>query len=105
MEEYSNILAINLMKEVKTTRRLKRKLPQDLPDRTVIYRTYATGHMLLDACINYQMYYAKRQLVIIPGMKNKKKCDNDSSRILLEKWKSILRISDVLFGADAPSAG
>jgi len=30
MEEYSNIFATNLMKEVKTTRRLKRKLPQDL---------------------------------------------------------------------------
>jgi len=30
MEELSNILATNLMKKVKTTRRLKRKLPQDL---------------------------------------------------------------------------
>jgi len=29
-EEHPNIFAINLMKEVKTTRRLKRKLPQDL---------------------------------------------------------------------------
>jgi len=28
--EYPNVLATNLMKEVKTTRRLKRKLPQDL---------------------------------------------------------------------------
>jgi len=30
MEERSNIVATNLMKEVKTTRRLKRKLPQEL---------------------------------------------------------------------------
>jgi len=30
MEEHANILAINLMKEVKTARRLKRKLRQDL---------------------------------------------------------------------------
>jgi len=30
MEEHPNILAINLMKEVKTTRQLKRKLPQGL---------------------------------------------------------------------------
>jgi len=30
MEKHFNILAINLMKKVKTTRRLKRKLPQDL---------------------------------------------------------------------------
>jgi len=29
MEEHSNILAIKLMKEVKTTRRLKKKLPRD----------------------------------------------------------------------------
>jgi len=30
MEKYPNILATNFMKEVETTRRLKRKLPQDL---------------------------------------------------------------------------
>jgi len=30
MEKHANILAINLMKEAKTTRRLKRKLPQNL---------------------------------------------------------------------------
>jgi len=30
MGEHPNILAIKLMKEVKITRRLKRKLPQDL---------------------------------------------------------------------------
>jgi len=30
MEEYPNIFATNLMKKVKTTRRLKRKLPQEL---------------------------------------------------------------------------
>jgi len=30
MEEHPNILVINLMKQVETTRRLKRRLPQDL---------------------------------------------------------------------------
>jgi len=30
LEEYPNVLAINFMKEVETTRRLKRKLRQDL---------------------------------------------------------------------------
>jgi len=30
MKEYPNILAVNFMKEVKITRRLKRKLLQDL---------------------------------------------------------------------------
>jgi len=30
MEEHSNILAINLMRDAKTSRRLKRKLSQDL---------------------------------------------------------------------------
>jgi len=30
MEEHSNILATNLLKEIKIIRRLKRKLPQDL---------------------------------------------------------------------------
>jgi len=38
MEEHPNI-AINLVKEVKTIRRLKRKLPF-VPDCTVIYRAY-----------------------------------------------------------------
>jgi len=37
MEEYPNVLATNLMKDVKTTRRLRRKLPQDLcTDCTII---------------------------------------------------------------------
>jgi len=45
----SNILATNLMKEVKTIRRLKGKSPQDscTCDRIVIYKTYATGHWAL----------------------------------------------------------
>jgi len=43
MEEHPNILVINLMKEVKTRRRLKRKLSQDL---------YAT--MLFKISINCQ---------------------------------------------------
>jgi len=57
MEEHPNILATNFMKEVETTRRLKRKLPQDfyIPDHTVIYRAYATGYMLLKASTNCQM--------------------------------------------------
>jgi len=54
MKEHPNILATNLMKKVKTTRRLKRKLPQD---RIVIYRAYASGHMLFKTSINCQMYY------------------------------------------------
>jgi len=29
MEEHANVLAINLVKKVKTIRRLKRRLPQD----------------------------------------------------------------------------
>jgi len=41
------------MKEVKITRRLKRRLAI----YTVIYRAYATGHMLFEAFINCQTYY------------------------------------------------
>jgi len=37
MEKHPNILATNLMKQIKTTRRLKRKLHKTcIPDRTVI---------------------------------------------------------------------
>jgi len=58
MEERSNVLAINLVKEVKTTRRLERKLPRDsCTDRTVIYRAYATGHTFFETFINCQVYY------------------------------------------------
>jgi len=59
--EWRNILAINLMRNAKTSRRLKRKLSQDLylPDCAIIYRAYiiATGHMLFKTSINCQMYY------------------------------------------------
>jgi len=44
MEEHPNILATNLVKEVGTSRRLKRKFSQDLC--TVIYTLMLTGHML-----------------------------------------------------------
>jgi len=61
MEEYPIIpIATNLMKKVKTTRRLKGKLPQEnyIPNRIVIYRTYAAGHIPLQKIyINCQMYY------------------------------------------------
>jgi len=40
MEERSNILATNLVKEVETTRRLKRQLKTCIPDRIVTYRAY-----------------------------------------------------------------
>jgi len=45
MEEHANILAINLMKRVKTTRRLERKFLD------------ATGRMLFNTFINCQTYY------------------------------------------------
>jgi len=39
MEEHPNILATNLMKEVKATRRLERRLETCIPDRIVILHT------------------------------------------------------------------
>jgi len=57
MKKYPNILAINLMKEVKTTRQLKRKPGLILPDSTVSYRAHAAGYMLFKTSINCQMYY------------------------------------------------
>jgi len=57
MEEHPNILAINLMRDAKISRRLKGKLKIYVPDRTVISRAYATGHMLFKTFINCQIYY------------------------------------------------
>jgi len=52
MEEYPNIVATNLMKEIKTTRRKENYLKTYVFDCTVIYRAYATGHMLSKSSIN-----------------------------------------------------
>jgi len=58
MEKRPSILATNLMKKVKTILRLKENyLKTCVPDRTVIYGAYATGHMFFKISINCQMYY------------------------------------------------
>jgi len=53
MEEHPNIL----VKEAKTTRRLRRRLLQDLCIILQLYRANAIGHMLFRVCINCQTYY------------------------------------------------
>jgi len=60
MEGHPDIFAINFMEEVKITRRLKRKLPQEahVLDRVIyIYIEHTTGHIFLKTFINCQMYY------------------------------------------------
>jgi len=53
-----NLLATNLTKEVeKYADEKENYLKIYVPDGTVIYRAYATGHMLFKTCINCQMYY------------------------------------------------
>jgi len=42
MEEHANILATNLMKEIKTIRRLKKNYKTYVSNRIIIYRAYAT---------------------------------------------------------------
>jgi len=54
--KHLNILAINFMKKSQNTP-IKEKTKIYVPDRTVIYRAYATGHMLFKISINCQMYY------------------------------------------------
>jgi len=46
LEEHPNA------RDVETSRGLKRKLPRDLCIQTVIYRVYATGHMLFKTFTN-----------------------------------------------------
>jgi len=63
MEKHPNILATNLMKEVKTTRRLKRKLSQDLRHWAhALEDFYKFSNLFTEYC-------AERQLVIVPRMK------------------------------------
>jgi len=57
MEEHPNIVAINLMKQVETTRRLKKKTTSRLMYLYYnFYRAYVTGNILFKICINCQMY-------------------------------------------------
>jgi len=51
MEEHPNILGINLMRDITQIKKIY------VPDRTIIYRKYATGHMLFKIFTNYQMYH------------------------------------------------
>jgi len=52
MEKHPNVLATNLVKEVKTICRLKRKLSQDL---YLIYNFME--HVFFKTLLNCQMYY------------------------------------------------
>jgi len=58
IEEHFNILAINLMRDAKTLYRLKKNyLKTYVSNRSIIYRAYATGHILFKIFTNCQIYY------------------------------------------------
>jgi len=57
MKEHPNIRTKNLMRSVKTPRRLKRRLPQDLCTWPIqFYRIYVNGHILYFITSNCHMY-------------------------------------------------
>jgi len=61
MKEHLNILTKNLMRSLKTPRKLKKSLPQDLCTWLVqFYRVYANGHIDFIISICHMYYWISR---------------------------------------------